>query len=275
MKSKTFVLIHKTLLSLVYSPMIAYSIFFVGCFFLFLMGVLFNGCQPYRWVAIVSWLNYLILAFYLWGSSAKHLVKFDVEQTFNSSALLHIHHAASHGLERVKKRDFFQAVDMLVGFGYTIPTLTKKNLDGNYTRMFRAILKNIGKTNPTIQQVYGFLPPISRAIQVRRTKHAEHCWRSKDELVSDVFLWTPTDGRASIRRPTRTYIWEFCVDKGYNLEDLPRSKNGKGERERERESGKYAVSMWLDDDDIFKFVYIYLSTNETQNTSLVKRHFHR
>ena len=32
--------------------------------------------------------------------------------------------------------------------------------------------------------------------QVRRTRHAGHCWRSRDELISDVLLRTPTYGRA-------------------------------------------------------------------------------
>ena len=31
-------------------------------------------------------------------------------------------------------------------------------------------------------------PHISKTMQVRQTKH---CWRNKDELVSDVLLWTP------------------------------------------------------------------------------------
>ena len=34
--------------------------------------------------------------------------------------------------------------------------------------------------------------PLSRkTIQVRRTRHARHCWRSRDELIRDVLLWTP------------------------------------------------------------------------------------
>ena len=28
-------------------------------------------------------------------------------------------------------------------------------------------------------------------IRVRWTRHARHCWRSRDELISDVLLWTP------------------------------------------------------------------------------------
>ena len=42
----------------------------------------------------------------------------------------------------------------------------------------------------------GHLPPITKTIQVRRTRHAGHCWSSKDELISNVLLWTPTYGRA-------------------------------------------------------------------------------
>ena len=46
------------------------------------------------------------------------------------------------------------------------------------------------RQHPTKHQLYGHLPPITKTIQVRRTRHAGHCWRSKDELTSDVLLWT-------------------------------------------------------------------------------------
>ena len=32
---------------------------------------------------------------------------------------------------------------------------------------------------------------LCRNTKVRRTRHAGHCWRSRDELISDVLLWTP------------------------------------------------------------------------------------
>ena len=76
-----------------------------------------------------------------------------------------------------------------------------KKLDGNYTRMLRAILNKSWQQHPTKHQLYGHLPPITKTIQVRRTRHAGHCWRSKDELISDVLLWTPTYGRAKAGRP--------------------------------------------------------------------------
>ena len=52
----------------------------------------------------------------------------------------------------------------------------------------------------------GHLPPIMKTTQVRRTRHAGHCWRGRDELINDVLLWTPTHGQAKAGRPARTYI---------------------------------------------------------------------
>ena len=57
--------------------------------------------------------------------------------------------------------------------------------------MLRAILNKSWRQNLTRHQLYGHLPPITKTIQVRRTRHAGHCWRSRDELISDVLLWTP------------------------------------------------------------------------------------
>ena len=108
------------------------------------------------------------------------------------------------------KRSFFQAaVVSTLLYGCTTWTLTKrrqKKLDGNYTRMLRAILHKSWRQHPTEYQLYGHLPPITKTIQVRRTRHAGHFWRSRDDLVSYVLLWTPTCGREKAGRPARTYI---------------------------------------------------------------------
>ena len=48
-----------------------------------------------------------------------------------------------------------------------------------------------------------------------------HCWRSRDELISDVLFWTPIYGRAKAGRPARTYIQQVCEDTGCGPEDLP------------------------------------------------------
>ena len=135
------------------------------------------------------------------------------------------------------KRSFFQAaVVSILLHGCTTWTLTKrlkKKLDGNYTRMLRAILNKSWQQHPTRHQLYGHLPPITKPIQVRRARHARHCWRSKDELISDVLLWTPAYGQAKAGRPARTYIQQLCEDTGCNPEDQPKAMNDR-ERWRER-----------------------------------------
>ena len=62
-------------------------------------------------------------------------------------------------------------------------------------------LEQVLAQHPTRHQLYGHLPPITKTIQVRQTRHAGHCWRSRHELISDVLLWTPTHGRAKAGRP--------------------------------------------------------------------------
>ena len=121
-------------------------------------------------------------------------------------------------------------------YGCTTWTLTKrleKKLDGNYTRMLRAILNKSWRQHPTRQQLYGHRPLITKTIQARRTRHAGHCWRSKDEFISDVPLWTPAYGQAKAGRPARTYIQKLSEDTGCSPEDLPEAMNDK-EKWRER-----------------------------------------
>ena len=114
------------------------------------------------------------------------------------------------------KRSFFQAaVVSILLYRCTTWTLTKrmeKKLDSNYTRVLRAILNESGRQHSTKQQLNGYLPTITKTIQIRRTRHAGHCWRSKDKLTRNVLLWTPAHGQARVERPARTYIQQFCVD---------------------------------------------------------------
>ena len=87
----------------------------------------------------------------------------------------------------------------------------------------QGVLSKSWRQHPTRHQLYGHLPPITKTIQIRRTRHAGHCWRSSDELLSDVLLWTPTHGRAKARRPARTFFQQLCEDTGCCPEDLPRA----------------------------------------------------
>ena len=124
-------------------------------------------------------------------------------------------------------------------YGCTTWTLTKRldnKLDGNYTRMLTALLNKSWQQHPARHQIYGHLPTIAKNIQARRTRHAGHCWRIKDELVSDVLLRSPAYGQSKARRTSRTYIQQLCDDMGCNPEDLPEVMN---DREMWKENVRY------------------------------------
>ena len=109
----------------------------------------------------------------------------------------------------------------------------EKKLDSNYTRILQAILYRSWRQHPTKQQLYSHIPPITKTIKVRQTKHVGHCWRSRDELIRDVLPWTPSHGWAKAGRLARTYIKQLSAATGCNLEDLPEAMDNK-ERWRER-----------------------------------------
>ena len=147
------------------------------------------------------------------------------------------------------KRNFFQAVvASILLYGCTTWTLTKrleKKLDGHYTRMLRAILNRSWRQHPTRHQLYGHLQPITKTIQVRRSRHAGHCWRSRDELISDVHLWTPIYGRSKPGRPARIYIQQLCEDTGCSPKDLPEAMNDREKwRERVRDIRATSTTWW-------------------------------
>ena len=113
-------------------------------------------------------------------------------------------------------------------YGCTTWTQTKrleKRLDGNYTRMLRAILNKSWQQHPTKAPTIRSPTTYHETIQARQTRHAGHCWRSKDEIVSDVLLWTPAYGQSKAGWPARTYIQQLCDDTGCNPEHLPVAMN--------------------------------------------------
>ena len=109
--------------------------------------------------------------------------------------------------------------------------------------MLRAILNKSWRQHPTKQQLYGHLQSINKTIQVRRSRHAGHCRRSCDELISDELLWTLSHRRANAGRPARTYIQLLCVDTGCTLEDLPSDQ-----------CGQWDPRWWCD----MMMIYIYI-----------------
>ena len=114
------------------------------------------------------------------------------------------------------------------------------------------------RQHPTRQQLYSHLPPITKTIQVRRTRHAAHCWRGMDELISDVLPWTPTYGRAKAGRPARTYIQQLCEDTGCSSEDQPEAMNDREKwQARVRDIRAGGTTDWY----IYIYIYIYIGTD--------------
>ena len=110
--------------------------------------------------------------------------------------------------------------------------------------MLWAILNKSWRQHPTKHQLYGHLPPITKTIQVRRTRHAGHCWRSRDELISDVLLWTPHIW-PSKSRTASSNIQQLCKDTGCSPEDLPEAMNDREKwRERVRDVRARGTTWW-------------------------------
>ena len=151
----------------------------------------------------------------------------------------------------------------------------EKNLDGSYTRMLRAMLNKSPWQHPT--KLYGYQTPITKTIQVRRTRHAGHCWRGKDELISDVLLWTPSHGRAKAERLARTYIQQHGADMGCIPEDLPVAMDYReGWRVRVRDIRADSVTRWWWWNNQFylinficlhRVICFYVSNNNPINTN--------
>ena len=129
---------------------------------------------------------------------------------------------------------------------------TEKKLDENYSRMLQIILNKSCKYHMK-HQLYDHLAPISRTIQIRRTRHVGHYWKSKDEVISDILQWIPTHERTIVSRPAKTYLQQLCADTGCSFEDLPGAiddRNRRRERKRERERERFreirasSVTRW-------------------------------
>ena len=87
-----------------------------------------------------------------------------------------------------------------------------------------------------------------------------HCWRSKDELISNILLWIPSHEQEKVGWPARTYIQQLCADTGYNLEDLPGAmvdRDGWRERVREIRAGSGTWWWWW----WYGFKSLFLSNN--------------
>ena len=110
--------------------------------------------------------------------------------------------------------------------------------------MLQAILNKSWRQHPTKHQLYSHLPLITKTIKIKWTRHAGHCWRSRNKLISDVLLWTPSHGWAKAGRPAWTYMQQLCANMGCSPEDLPQTMDDREGGERVRDIRADGTTWW-------------------------------
>ena len=116
--------------------------------------------------------------------------------------------------------------------------------------MLRAILNKSWRQHPTRHQLYGHLPPVTKTIQVRRTRHAGHCWRRAHKWCS-LLTWSSKSRTTSSNLHTAA-LW------GCSPEDRPEEMNDREacrERVRDIRAGGMTLPWWW---YICMYVYIYI-----------------
>ena len=72
-----------------------------------------------------------------------------------------------------------------------------------------------------------------------------HCWRRRDELISNILVWTPSHGRAKAGRSPWVYIQQLCEDTVCSPGDLPEAMNDReGRRERVKDICAGGTTIW-------------------------------
>ena len=127
-------------------------------------------------------------------------------------------------LSKNLKRNFFRAtVESVLVYGaitWTLTSTLENNIDGAYIRMLRAAMNVSWIENMTNRELYNNIPRITSSIREQRMRFAGHCWRSTNELVSDVLLLTPKHGQRSRGRPAKTFVDQMLEYTECEVEDL-------------------------------------------------------
>ena len=127
-----------------------------------------------------------------------------------------------------------------------------------YTWMLRAILNKSWRQHATKHQLYGYLPPITKTIKVRRTRHAGHHSRSRDEIMwcspMDPLTW-PSKSRAT----SSNLYNQLCEDTWCSPDDLPEAINDREEwRERVRDIRAGGTTWWWWSKYMCRLIYVHI-----------------
>ena len=118
---------------------------------------------------------------------------------------------------QIKIRLFIVTIDPILLYeseNWTLSARQHRRLDGCYTRLLRRVLNLSWKSHPTLTEIYGDLPRISK----RSVQFAGHCARASDELISSFILWRHPSSHGRYRKLTFPDI--ISRDKAIPKEDL-------------------------------------------------------
>ena len=67
----------------------------------------------------------------------------------------------------------------------------ERSIDGCYTNFLKRVQNLNWVNHPTLEQIYSGLSRISSVLTSRRLRFAGHCFRAKEQAISDLLLWSP------------------------------------------------------------------------------------
>ena len=93
--------------------------------------------------------------------------------------------------------------------------------------MLRVVKNVTWRQHITNEVLYAGLPRTSATIRERRVKFSGHCWRSKNEVASDLILWEPKHDKRSVGGQARTFVDLLEADTGVPRDCLPAAMDGR------------------------------------------------
>ena len=125
--------------------------------------------------------------------------------------------------KELKIRFFRSTVEGVLLYGAEGWTLTKeleRRLDGTNTKIIRAILCITCIERMTNDELYGDLEKITEVLKVKRLRFIGHMRRRKEELVHQLLMWEPKQGKTKGGRPVLSYVDQLRKDMGLNVQQL-------------------------------------------------------
>lgn len=122
--------------------------------------------------------------------------------------------------KELKLQTFKTLVEPILLYGSETWTMTKameKSIDGCYTNLLKRVQNLNWVDHPTLNEIYNGLPRISSILTSRRLRFAGHCFRTKDEIISDLLLWSPI---GPIRSRKLTFLDTLKRETGLEIEEI-------------------------------------------------------